>query len=105
NDSSYRLRDADSGSRVRVLVTVTGAGATGSTSAASPVSPVVLGPPPLNIERPSISGAGVVGAPLTASPGVWSGSPSSLSFRWLRCDTDEGCALIGGPKAGVYSPS
>jgi hypothetical protein len=42
--------------------------------------------PPSNTSPPSIAGAAVRGATLTASTGSWSGStPMSFQFQWLRC--------------------
>jgi hypothetical protein len=42
---------------------------------------------PTNLERPTISGAPIVGRTLRADPGQWSARPEpQLSVRWLRCD-------------------
>ena len=41
---------------------------------------------PVNTGPPTISGTATVGQTLTGSAGLWSGSPSSYAFAWLRCD-------------------
>ena len=40
-----------------------------------------------NTSLPVISGTAQVGSQLTASTGSWSGSPTSYSYQWHRCDT------------------
>lgn len=48
------------------------------------------------VHRPLISGAGRVGARLTASPGAWSGPLTSIGLRWERCTRlGKGCTTVG----------
>ncbi|HVA30409.1 MAG TPA: PIG-L family deacetylase, partial [Gaiellaceae bacterium] len=42
--------------------------------------------PPVNTGLPVIGGSVVVGQVLSASSGVWSGSPTSYAYEWRRCD-------------------
>ena len=57
---------------------------------------------PTNISEPRISGTPIVGRTLTATQGTWSGSPTSFSFRWVRCPASGGnasgsdCTAIAG---------
>jgi hypothetical protein len=58
---------------------------------------------PLNTSPPTISGTAQQGQVLTASPGVWSGSPTGFGYQWLRCDSaGAGCSEIVGATAASY---
>ncbi|MGZ6691758.1 MAG: WD40/YVTN/BNR-like repeat-containing protein, partial [Solirubrobacteraceae bacterium] len=60
--------------------------------------------PPANTSLPAISGSAVVGQLLSASTGVWSGSPSGYAYEWRRCDTTgAGCVAIGGATSAGYT--
>jgi hypothetical protein len=54
-------------------------------SASDANAPIAL-PQPFNIAFPQISGTARVGATLTASPGTWTGTPTSHVFQWYVCD-------------------
>jgi PKD repeat protein len=59
-----------------------------------------------NRSPPTISddGSPAVGETLTASGGVWSASPSTTSFQWLRCDANgANCLPIGGAVGTTYT--
>ena len=59
--------------------------------------------PPVNATLPQIDGTAAVGQRLTATAGSWSGSPSSFSFRWRRCNSaGDGCSEIPGADASSY---
>ena len=50
-----------------------------------------------DITPPAIAGTLLAGQTLTASPGTWTGGPTSFTYRWQRCKTGgEPCANIGG---------
>lgn len=58
---------------------------------------------PVNTAAPAIGGTASVGQRLTASPGTWTGSPSSVLYTWRRCNAaGEGCADIAGATASSY---
>ena len=58
---------------------------------------------PVNTALPTISGTPVEGQTLSASPGSWSGSATSLAYQWQDCDTSgEACASISGASASSY---
>lgn len=80
--SSYTITAADVGHSLTCTVTASnGGGSASATSAAvTPSTPAA----PANTSLPQISGTAVVGDPLTCSPGTWSNSPDSYSYRWYR---------------------
>ena len=77
---------------------------TGVDSSAAKAKRVRSGPskdtPPVVITAPALSGAGRIGQAMTASLGVWGGSPApGLSARWQRNGTD-----IPGATGASYTP-
>ena len=77
-------------------VTVTAANSGGS--AASGFSLTVRPSLPAVLAAPALSGSGRIGAPVTLSPGNWSGAPD-LAFQWLA-----GGAAIAGATGTSYTP-
>ena len=104
NDSIYRVRDEDVGSRLRILVSATGANATGSANAPSPTTAPVIGPLPFSVARPTVAGPATVGSPLTGALGTWSGAPASFSYQWLQCTQEDGCVPNTGAIGSTYTP-
>lgn len=111
NDQQYVLVRADQGLRLRVRVTASNAD--GSTAVASDATPRVLASTgtqqrPANTSQPRILGDPNVGSTLTAVRGMWSGSPASYRFQWVRCPNGGGlpdgsnCAAIGGATGQQY---
>jgi hypothetical protein len=61
--------------------------------------------PPTNTAAPKISGNAGLGKRLTASPGTWTGSPTSFAYGWSRCDTNAAnCVPITGASNSIYDP-
>jgi hypothetical protein len=56
---------------------------------------------PVNTCPPSIEGSFVVGKSVTAGNGCWLNSPTSYSYRWLRCNdqTATSCAPIASQRS------
>jgi hypothetical protein len=102
NDTSYVVRQADVGFRIRSQVVASNAD--GSATGTSNPTEVVTSARPTNIDRPSISGTAVVGNRLAANRGTWAGSqPITYSFRWLRCNSNgDNCGEISGATDNEY---
>lgn len=58
---------------------------------------------PTNTGTPTISGTPQEGETLQTSDGTWSGSPTSYTYAWSRCDRNgDNCKAIGGASAQTY---
>lgn len=67
-------------------------------------SPAATTAAPTNKTLPTISGVAEGGQTLKAARGTWTGSPTSFSFAWSRCDANGGaCAGIAGATAKIYT--
>jgi outer membrane protein assembly factor BamB len=86
---------ADLGGRLEVSVTATNSSGT-SPAVITPASGVVAGGAPANTSAPTITGSPVVGSSLTATPGSWTGNPTSYGYQWLACPTAGVCQPISG---------
>jgi hypothetical protein len=102
--NTYRVRQADSGLRLRFRVIASNPD--GSTTAASNptarVQPASGAAAPSNTARPTITGDPQVGESLTASDGTWTGNPTSFAYQWQRCDLD---AIVCGNVPGATGKS
>jgi hypothetical protein len=77
------------------LITLVCAGVLASTASAAA---------PANTGAPTISGREQQGRTLTATPGTWTGSPTSFAYRWQRCAADgTGCQNIDNAAAKTYT--
>lgn len=96
---TYTVASADNGNALRAQVTATNAD--GKATATADQTAVVG--VPANTTQPSILGDATVGSTLTATHGRWTNSPTSYTYRWLRCDADgTGCARILGETGQTY---
>ena len=104
---TYSVGSSDTGHTLRVVVTATSSG--GSSTVMSAPSALVggtasAGSAPDSTSPPAISGTAQQGQALTASTGTWSGSPTSYSFQWQRCDSSgSGCTDVAGATAQTYA--
>ena len=81
-----------------------GTSSTAASSYSLTASFVPAGSPPANTSLPVISGSTISGQLLSASTGVWSGSPTGYAHEWRRCDaTGAGCVAIAGATGSGYT--
>jgi hypothetical protein len=107
-DTTYVVRTADVGRRLRVLVTASNA--EGAASALSEATQVVTSDGmPQNTGEPAISGSPREGERLTATTGTWTGTPPiSFAYGWVRCGSDGGlpdgsnCSVVNGANGSSY---
>ena len=102
--ATYTLALSDVGDAVRVVVTASNAGGSGTaTSAPTPVIAPILTPwantpVPSLLAAPVVSGSAAVGATLTCAVGRWTNGPTSYEYRWVR-----GNAPILNATAATYT--
>jgi len=102
---TYTLVGADAGHTLRVKVTATNADGSASAQSAQTavVAPLSSSAAPKNTAPPTISGTPKVGQALTASPGSWSGNPTSFAYQWQDCNVDAAvCTNIAGATGTTY---
>ncbi|MFL5912501.1 MAG: hypothetical protein ACJ768_18280 [Gaiellaceae bacterium] len=102
---TYTLVGADAGHTMRVKVTATNAdgSATAQSAQTAVVAPLTSSAAPKNTAPPTISGTPKVGQTLTASPGSWSGNPTSFAYQWQDCNVDAVvCTNITGATGTTY---
>jgi hypothetical protein len=100
--SSYTLQRADVANKIKAIVT--GTNRSGSSSASSPTTPTISGPP-VTLLQPNISGTAMQGSTLRGSARGWSGYPApALRYTWQRCNARGGsCSVIAGATARTYT--
>lgn len=85
--NQYTLTTADVGHRLRVEVTATNAGGSGSATSAPTDVVQPSGNAPANTKLPAISGTAQQGSTLKVDNGTWTGStPMTFDYTWQRCD-------------------
>jgi alpha-tubulin suppressor-like RCC1 family protein len=102
--STYVLGSGSLGHTLRVRVSASETG--GAASQTSPATqPIAAEGAPESVGAPAVSGTGLVGHVLSATPGAWSGEGSiGYSYQWQRCgESGEGCTAISGATASTYT--
>lgn len=101
---SYLLGDKDVGQTLGLTVRATDS--TGTTSAyTSLIGPIAPRLPLLEATAsPVVTGPPVVGKTIQVTTGTWSPIPTSLSYRWERCNRNgRACAAIPGASSSSYT--
>jgi hypothetical protein len=95
-DPHYTVRRDDVGLRLRAVVTASSA--SGSASAESALTEIVLPHAPVNEEPPVVSGHPAQGETLSAAPGDWDSTGSvTYAYRWERsADGGQTWAAVAG---------
>ncbi len=57
---------------------------------------------PALVSAPTVSGTAKIGQTLTASPGQWSGAPTSYAYAWERCNQSGGSCVANGSTGPSY---
>jgi hypothetical protein len=101
----YPLGASDAGFTMRVSVTA--ANAAGLSQPATSAQTAAVAVPqqiPANSSPPTITGTAQPGQPLSANPGTWTGSPTSYSHQWQRCDAaGTNCTAIASATNSSYT--
>ncbi|HUZ99394.1 MAG TPA: hypothetical protein VMU74_08540 [Gaiellaceae bacterium] len=99
---TYLSTPADLGKTLGLVVTAKNA--SGSAVAdAGLIGPIAAASALADIGRPFVSGTATVGATLTATAGVWTKTPTAVTYSWLRCNAaGRACVAIAGAAASSY---
>jgi hypothetical protein len=58
---------------------------------------------PVDSSPPNVGGSTRAGQTLTAEPGTWSGSPTTYTYQWQRCDSaGASCSAISAATSSTY---
>lgn len=106
--SSYVIQSSDAGDTIDVIVTASNAyGSASQTSSPTGTVASAGGSVPASTSGPLIdSGTTVEGQTLAVTNGSWSNSPTSYTYQWQTCSTNQtSCANISGATASTFSPT
>ena len=102
---TYLATPADVGKTLGLVVMAKNA--SGSVVAdAGLIGPIAAASALADIGRPFVSGTATVGATLDATAGIWTKTPTAVTYSWLRCNTTgRACVAIAGAAAASYVPT
>ncbi len=102
---TYLSTPADVGKTLGLVVTAKNASAS-VVADAGLIGPIAAASALADIGRPFVSGTAIPGATLNATAGVWTRTPTIVTYSWLRCNTTgRACVAIAGAAASSYVPA
>ena len=100
---TYTLTTAELGRNVGIEVVATNDAGDSNPAVSGAFGPIQQSYPAA-YAPPVISGTPLEGQALSASPGTWTGSPTSYSYQWYRCDPAlTSCRGIAGAGSAAYN--
>jgi len=105
NSKQYTVSATDVGHTLRVSVTASNAGGSGSATSDPTAVVKASGAAPANTKAPTLSGTPQQGETLKVDPGSWSGTtPIAFDYTWQRCDKNgNDCSTFIVHNAGATS--
>ena len=101
SSNSYVLQSSDVGHEIESVVTASNK--SGSATATTESTAVVVPLAPNITAPPTIVGTATAGDTLTVSNGKWSNGPTSYTYSWRDCNgTGSGCTAITGATSSAY---
>jgi sugar lactone lactonase YvrE len=102
--NTYTLTDSDVDSTVELDMIV--AGPSGESTGTSTATAVISAAKLVEVSAPSIGGVEETGHPLSADPGIWTGSgPITYTYQWERCNASgEACTPLPEASGASYTP-
>jgi hypothetical protein len=102
---TYTPVAADVGRYLRVRVTATNPRASVTALSDATAAVTVAKSKPTLVTDPKIIGAARIGAPLTASPGTWTGAaPITFTFAWAVCAPGSNTCYYNGATGSTFTP-
>jgi Glycine rich protein/Putative Ig domain len=100
--NQYVTQVGDLGHEIEASVTATNAG--GSVTESDTTNATIGSP--TSVTLPDLSGDySDIGGVLSATDGMWTGSPTSIAYQWISCtdNSGDGCAPISGATSNQYA--
>ena len=102
---TYSLTSADIGKTLGLVVSAKDASGSAVVDA-NLVGPIAPASTLANIGRPLVAGKAAVGSQLDVTAGIWTKTPTALTYSWLRCTpAGRGCVAVPGANAASYVPA
>ena len=106
-DAAYTPVTGDAGSTLRVKVVATNGNGSSAPVESAASAAVNASGVPVDQTLPAIDGTAQQDGVLIADEGTWSGSPTSFTYQWRRCDAGNtsSCSDIANATDDVYFPT
>lgn len=102
--STYTVTAGDARHRIRATVEASNAAGASDWGYMPSVSTGIVVAKPTVFVAPAVSGMAKVGHTLSVTHGIWTDSPTSYAYHWLRCSsTGTACVNIAGAAKSSYT--